>query len=43
MRLPARSTIAPGDFTVMPSQAEEMYNPDVFGKDAGRSLHVAEK
>jgi uncharacterized protein YfaS (alpha-2-macroglobulin family) len=32
--------IAPGDFTVMPLHAEEMYDPDVFGKGLPASLRV---
>lgn len=32
--------IASGDFTVMPAHAEEMYNPDVFGKSAPAVLKV---
>ena len=34
--------IAAGEFRVMPSHAEEMYNPDVFGKEAPATLHVGE-
>lgn len=32
--------IAPGEFTVMPLHAEEMYDPDVFGKGKPASLGV---
>ncbi len=32
--------IAPGEFTVMPSHAEEMYDPDVFGKSGAGVLNV---
>lgn len=32
--------IAPGDFTVMPAKAEEMYDPDVFGRTAPARLKV---
>ncbi|MEW5737179.1 MAG: alpha-2-macroglobulin family protein [Thermodesulfobacteriota bacterium] len=35
--------IAAGDFAVMPAGAEEMYNPDVFGKTTAAELIVAEK
>jgi hypothetical protein len=34
--------IAPGEFTVMPVHAEEMYDPDVFGKGVGAVLRVDE-
>ena len=34
--------IATGEFRVMPSHAEEMYNPDVFGKDVPALLTVSE-
>jgi uncharacterized protein YfaS (alpha-2-macroglobulin family) len=34
--------IATGEFRVMPSHAEEMYDPDVFGKDVPASLKVIE-
>jgi len=32
--------IAPGEFTVMPTHAEEMYDPDVFGKGSPAVLNV---
>jgi hypothetical protein len=32
--------IAEGKFTVMPTLAEEMYDPDVYGKDVTRQLGV---
>jgi alpha-2-macroglobulin len=32
--------IASGEFTVMPAHAEEMYNPDVFGKSGAGILNV---
>jgi alpha-2-macroglobulin len=32
--------IAPGTFTVMPTHAEEMYDPDVFGKGGAAMLKV---
>lgn len=32
--------IASGEFTVMPTHAEEMYDPDVFGKGAAAVLNV---
>ncbi|HTP66969.1 MAG TPA: alpha-2-macroglobulin family protein [Geobacteraceae bacterium] len=32
--------IAPGEFTVLPTHAEEMYDPDVFGKGAPAMLRV---
>lgn len=32
--------VAPGDFTVIPLHAEEMYNPDVYGKSMPASLKV---
>jgi alpha-2-macroglobulin len=32
--------IAPGEFTVMPTHAEEMYDPDVFGKGEPAMLNV---
>jgi len=35
--------IAVGDFVVMPVMAEEMYDPDVYGKGITARLHVAEK
>jgi uncharacterized protein YfaS (alpha-2-macroglobulin family) len=34
--------IATGEFQVMPSHAEEMYDPDVFGKDVPALLEVSE-
>ncbi len=34
--------IAAGEFRVMPSHAEEMYDPDVFGKDVPAQLSVSE-
>ena len=33
--------IAPGEFTVMPTHAEEMYDPDVFGKGSAAILNVS--
>ena len=33
--------IAPGDFVVMPVYAEEMYDPDVYGKGVAGSLTVS--
>ncbi len=35
--------IAPGKFTVMPTHAEEMYDPDVFGKSPTLILNVSPK
>jgi uncharacterized protein YfaS (alpha-2-macroglobulin family) len=35
--------IAEGKFTVMPTLAEEMYDPDVYGKDVTRELSVSAK
>lgn len=35
--------IAEGKFTVMPTLAEEMYDPDVYGKDVTGTLSVAGK
>lgn len=32
--------IAPGEFTVLPTHAEEMYDPDVFGKGAPAVLEI---
>ena len=32
--------IAPGEFIVMPVHAEEMYDPDVFGKGVPATLIV---
>lgn len=32
--------IAPGDFVIMPVHAEEMYDPDVYGKGVAEKLHV---
>ncbi|NLD39207.1 MAG: large extracellular alpha-helical protein [Desulfatiglans sp.] len=32
--------VAPGEFTVMPTHSEEMYDPDVFGKSAPAVLNV---
>jgi hypothetical protein len=32
--------IAPGDFVVMPVYAEEMYDPDVYGKGGTVELKV---
>lgn len=32
--------IAPGEFTVMPTHVEEMYDPDVFGKGVPANLKV---
>lgn len=36
----AAQVIAPGDFNVPPAKAEEMYNPDVFGRSPARQLNV---
>ena len=33
-------SIAPGEFIVLPTHAEEMYDPDVFGKSAPAMLRV---
>ena len=33
--------IAPGTFTVLPPRAEEMYDPDVFGRGVPEVLHVS--
>ena len=33
--------IAPGSFIVMPTHAEEMYDPDVFGQSGASQLSVA--
>jgi uncharacterized protein YfaS (alpha-2-macroglobulin family) len=33
-------SIAPGEFSVLPTHAEEMYDPDVFGKSAPAWLRV---
>ena len=35
--------IAEGRFTVMPTLAVEMYDPDVYGKDVTRELGVTAK
>jgi uncharacterized protein YfaS (alpha-2-macroglobulin family) len=35
--------IASGKFTLMPSIAEEMYDPDVFGKGISAEMSVGEK
>ena len=35
--------IAEGKFTVQPTLAEEMYDPDVYGKDVTGELSVAAK
>jgi len=32
--------IAPGEFTVLPTRAEEMYDPDVFGQGIPAILHI---
>jgi uncharacterized protein YfaS (alpha-2-macroglobulin family) len=32
--------IAPGTFTALPTRAEEMYNPEVFGKGLATFLIV---
>jgi hypothetical protein len=32
--------IAPGEFIVMPAHAEEMYDPDIFGKGVSATLIV---
>jgi hypothetical protein len=32
--------IAPGEFTALPARAEEMYEPDVYGKSSPATLHV---
>jgi uncharacterized protein YfaS (alpha-2-macroglobulin family) len=34
--------IAVGEFAVMPTHAEEMYDPDVYGKSLPGTLAVAE-
>ena len=34
--------IAAGDFVAMPTQASEMYDPDVFGSGAGARMSIAE-
>jgi alpha-2-macroglobulin len=36
----AAQAIASGSFTSMPTMAQEMYDPDVFGKTEGMTLHV---
>lgn len=36
----AAQAIAPGEFTVMPAHAEEMYDPEVFGKSSAAVLNV---
>lgn len=36
----AAQAIAPGQFMALPARAEEMYNPDVFGKSAPSVLKV---
>ncbi len=33
--------IAPGEFTVLPTRAEEMYDPDVFGQGVPATLHIS--
>lgn len=33
--------IAPGNFTIMPVKAEEMYDPDVYGKGVSEQLSVS--
>jgi uncharacterized protein YfaS (alpha-2-macroglobulin family) len=33
--------IAPGEFTVLPTRAEEMYDPDVFAQGVPESLHIS--
>jgi uncharacterized protein YfaS (alpha-2-macroglobulin family) len=38
----AAQAIAVGEFTVMPTHAEEMYDPDVYGKSLPRTLKVVE-
>ena len=35
--------IAPGEFQVLPTHAEEMYDPDVFGQDVPRTLVVSDE
>ena len=37
----AAQAVAPGEFTVLPTSAEEMYNEDVFGKGAAAVLRVS--
>ena len=32
--------IAPGEFTVLPLRAEEMYDPDVYGRGLPGRLHI---
>jgi uncharacterized protein YfaS (alpha-2-macroglobulin family) len=36
----AAQAIAPGEFTVLPTRAEEMYDPDVFGQGIPERLHI---
>jgi len=33
--------IAQGDYTVMPTHAEEMYDPDIYGKSLPAKLHIS--
>jgi uncharacterized protein YfaS (alpha-2-macroglobulin family) len=35
--------VAPGSFTALPPRAEEMYNPEVFGRGGADSLRVGEQ
>ncbi|HEU5047174.1 MAG TPA: MG2 domain-containing protein [Rickettsiales bacterium] len=35
--------IATGDFAVMPAMAQEMYDPDVYGKTQAATLHIGEQ
>lgn len=39
LRIMARAT-TPGRFVVPPTQAEEMYNPEVFGRTGASSFEV---
>jgi uncharacterized protein YfaS (alpha-2-macroglobulin family) len=38
----AAQAIAPGQFAALPAQAEEMYDPDVFGKGPPAFIRVQE-
>ena len=39
----AAQAIATGTFSALPSMAEEMYDPDVYGKTEGLNLKVGEQ
>ena len=39
----AAQAIATGSFSVMPSKAEEMYDPDIYGKTSGMQLKISEQ